>query len=253
MQIKFVGKTDVGRVRELNEDNYNAFASQDGKAYVFIVADGMGGANAGEVASKILVDHFTKKMKKVNFGKMTNDIIKNTLCNVISEANEKIHKKATGKKALSGMGTTVVAGVLINDKLIAANVGDSRAYISHKSKLETVTEDHTFVHELFRTGAITAAEEKSHPSKHILTRAVGVHATVETDTYIYDFPKDAVLLMCSDGLTNMIEEVSLQRLIRRHKNMEKLSERLVSIANENGGQDNITVIVARRQDEVVRE
>ena len=253
MLIEFVGKTDVGRLRNLNEDNYSAFASQDGKAYVFVVADGMGGANAGEVASKILTDHFTKKMKKINFGKMTIDSVKKTLTEVIRGANEKIYKKATSKKALSGMGTTVVAGVLFGEKLIAANVGDSRAYISHKSRLEIVTEDHTFVHDLFRSGAISATEEKNHPSKHILTRAVGVHSDVEVDTYICDFPKDAVLLLCSDGLTNMIEEAPMQRLIRRHKNMEKLSDRLVAVANEKGGQDNITVIVARRQEEVTRE
>ena len=215
--------------------------------------DGMGGANAGEVASKILTDHFTKKMKKINFGKMTIDSVKKTLTEVIRGANEKIYKKATSKKALSGMGTTVVAGVLFGEKLIAANVGDSRAYISHKSRLEIVTEDHTFVHDLFRSGAISATEEKNHPSKHILTRAVGVHSDVEVDTYICDFPKDAVLLLCSDGLTNMIEEPPMQRLIRRHKNMEKLSDRLVAVANEKGGQDNITVIVARRQEEVTRE
>ena len=253
MKIDYSGKSDVGRNRDLNEDSYNAFTAQDGKAYIFIVADGMGGANAGEVASRMAVELFTKKMKKLNYGKMTPVMIRSAMIEAVESANEKIYKKASGNKNLSGMGTTIVAAVLTNDKLIVANVGDSRAYVSSKNNIEAVTQDHSFVHDLFLHGAITASEEKNHPNKNILTRAVGVDEKIEVDAFIYDFPKDSVLLLCSDGLTNMIDDLPMQRIVRRNRNMDKLSARLVTVANEKGGKDNITVIVARRSEEVIRE
>ncbi|MBE7056738.1 MAG: Stp1/IreP family PP2C-type Ser/Thr phosphatase [Ruminococcaceae bacterium] len=247
----FSAKTDVGRVRPHNEDCFGSYVSEDGSVLFLVVADGMGGQNAGEVASKMLVDCFMNKTSFLNKKNLTPEQLQDFLTDTIKEANLNILKEAKDNSEQSGMGTTAVACILQEDKLIVANVGDSRAYVSSQSVLAKVTEDHSYVEDLVRKGAISQEQARNHPDKNIITRAVGCMDDVEVDTFVKDFDKNSVLLMCSDGLSNMIEDDYMQRIIRRNKNMDKLAERLIYVAKKNGGTDNITVIVARRSDEVI--
>ncbi len=246
----FSAKTDTGYIRPHNEDCLGSYVSRDGKTTFLIVADGMGGMNAGEVASRMQVELFIKKVSELDCSGWEDDRLAWIAGEAIQEANAAIYKKAMEDSDKYGMGTTAVVCILHGDKLITANVGDSRAYISTKSELIRVTRDHSYVEDLVRQGAISSRQAKEHPDRNIITRAVGCMKEIKVDIFINDFEKDSVLLMCSDGLNNMVEDDYLQSLIRRNKNMDKLADRLIAVAKKNGGVDNITVIVARRSNEV---
>ena len=246
-------RTDTGYMRPHNEDCFGSYVSKDGKTTFLIVADGMGGRNAGEVASRMQVELFLKKVAALDCGDWEVRQLSAFAENIIKEANGIIARESLRDPEKYGMGTTAVVCILHGDKLITANVGDSRAYISTKSELIRVTRDHSYVENLVRQGAISSEQAKAHPDRNIITRAVGCMEDIKVDTFFNDFGKDSVLLMCSDGLNNMVDDDYLQRLIRRNKNMDKLADRLVSVAKKNGGDDNITVIVARRSNEVNHE
>lgn len=249
----FSAKTDTGYLRPHNEDCLGSYVSRDGKTTFLIVADGMGGMNAGEVASRMQVELFINKVSALDCSGWDDSRLADLAREAIQEANAAIYRKALEDPDKYGMGTTAVVCILHGDKLITANVGDSRAYISTKSELIRVTRDHSYVEDLVRQGAISSGQAKKHPDRNIITRAVGCMEEIEVDIFVNDFGKDNVLLMCSDGLNNMVEDDYLQRLIRRNKNMDKLADRLISVAKKNGGVDNITVIVARRSNEVSHE
>lgn len=248
----FCAKTDTGNCRPHNEDCFGSYISKDGQTVFFVIADGMGGHNAGEVASGMLVDFFIKKVMESDRGVWTEASLEALAVTAIQDANSLIFQAARQDAGKYGMGTTAVACIFHKDKLITANVGDSRAYISTKSKLIRITRDHSFVEDLVRQGAIDLQEAKKHPDRNLITRAVGCTETVKVDVFVTDFEKDCVLLMCSDGLNSMVEDEAMQRVIRRNKNMEKLCDRLISMAMKNGGADNITVLVARRDNEVIQ-
>lgn len=247
----FCAKTDTGSCRPHNEDCFGSYISKDGQTLFFVIADGMGGHNAGEVASGMLVDFFVKRVMESDRGDWTEESLKNLAVTAIQDANAMILQTARLDAGKYGMGTTAVVCIFYGDKLITANVGDSRAYISTKSKLIRITQDHSFVEDLLRQGAIDSKEAKRHPDRNLITRAVGCTEDVQVDVFVTDFEKDCVLLMCSDGLNSMVDDDAMQRVIRRNKNMEKLCDRLVSMAMKNGGADNITVVVARRDSEVI--
>lgn len=249
----FSAKTDTGYMRAHNEDCLGSYVSKDGKTTFLIVADGMGGMNAGEVASKIQVELFLKKVSELDCSGWDDDRLAAVAENAIKEANAVIYQEALKDPDRYGMGTTAVICIVHEDKLITANVGDSRAYISTKSELIRVSRDHSYVEDLVQQGAISSIQARKHPDRNIITRAVGCMEHIEVDIFVNDFGKDSVLLMCSDGLNNMVEDDYLQRIIRRNKNMDKLADRLISVAKKNGGADNITVIVARRSNEVNHE
>ena len=247
-ELSFSAKTETGKVRPHNEDTFAVCESQDGVLF-FLVADGMGGHNAGEVASGKVRDTFTRKISKANTSEMTEEQIGALLVKTIEEADDKIFKDTLKHPERTGMGTTAVAGAIIDDRVIIANVGDSRAYISGKSRLTKISVDHSYVEELVQQGILTEEEARVNPRRNEITRAVGCLSEMDVDVFLADFPKDSVLLLCSDGLYSMVPDDRLQHLIRRYKDMSKLSERLVAEANSNGGADNITVIVARRTSE----
>ena len=249
----FSAKTDTGKVRPHNEDCVGSYVSQDGQTVFLIVADGMGGMNAGEVASKRQIDVFLQKVSEEDQKDWNEEKLAALAREAIWEANGTIYRESLLDPSKYGMGTTAVVCILHGDRLITANVGDSRAYISTKSELIRVTRDHSYVEELVRQGVITPEQAKVHPDRNIITRAVGSLPGVEVDVFFNDFGPDSVLLMCSDGLSNMVEEDYLQRVIRRNKDMDKLTDRLISAAKKNGGIDNITVIAARHGSEVPHE
>jgi len=228
----FVQLTDTGRERRSNEDN--AFS----RPPLFAVADGMGGARAGEVASGIVVETLEKGMPD-EVGP------EEGLAGLTREANQRIHQKATAEEERAGMGTTLTAAYVGDDEVAFAHVGDSRAYRLRDGKLEQLTNDHSLVGELVRRGKLTERQAEEHPQRSVITRALGPEAAVEVDSFSVDARPGDVFLLCSDGLTSMVEADTIADILREHDSMDEAARRLVDVANENGGRDNITVVLFR--------
>lgn len=238
--MKFFAKSDKGIVRKINQDSFGSYVAETGLGF-FIVADGMGGHNAGEVASRVAVEAFIEGAKgKTNIvtEKQAAEFIKT----VFQRANDIILYKAQADAEMSGMGTTAVAAVVVNEKIIIGNLGDSRAYYISEGKIEQITEDHSYVGLLLKSGTIKDEEARVHPRRNEITKAVGVPFYCEPDIFEIEYKKDSVLLLCTDGLDKMIEDKDIMKIISSSCEPEKLCTALVNAANEVGGTDNITVL-----------
>ena len=230
-----VWKTDTGRQRRDNEDN--AFA----RAPVFVVADGMGGAQAGEVASKIAIEAFEQ-------GLPDSGSPEQRLADRVREANRRIHERSQADHERAGMGTTLTAAYLDDAALAIAHVGDSRAYLFRNGSLERLTEDHSLVEELVRQQKLTPEQAAEHPQRSIITRALGPEETVEVDTWTYPVRAGDVLLLCSDGLTSMVAESRVAEILAAAGSLTDAADALIDAANGAGGRDNITVVLFRLED-----
>ncbi len=232
--------TSVGCIRSLNEDSF--FVSKpDSKGTVLaIVADGMGGHNAGEVASGKAVG-----ILQNDIFKETNMSAKDVLIKAVGDANQEIYEMSINKENLSGMGTTITACVAMENSVTAVQVGDSRLYLIRKDKISQITKDHSLVEMLVENGTITKEEAKNHPQKNIITRAVGTDKTVEADIYEFSVKKGDTVLLCSDGLVNMVDDEEILSVIKSAKTLDAAANTLVSQAEKAGGTDNITVILIR--------
>lgn len=232
--------TDVGLVRNTNEDMF--FQSSDKSFPLFIVADGMGGHNAGETASKMAVDiirqYFIDNKRSLDNEKKLISIIKNS----IKEANKKIYKTSKQSTSLSGMGTTITLAYILKGNIYIGHVGDSRAYIISNGHIYQITEDHSLVQELVKNGSITIEEGKTHPQRNMITRAAGTSEDIEVDIIIKSFNKSDILLICSDGLSNMVNDNEIIHTFNNESLIKKACEDLIKKAKDNGGKDNITVI-----------
>ncbi len=228
-------KSDTGRQRRDNEDS--AFA----RAPLFVVADGMGGAQAGEVASQLAVDTFAEELP-------AGPDVEERLAERVREANRRIHERARAEREHAGMGTTLTAAYLQDDELVIAHVGDSRAYLLRDGALRRLTRDHSLVHELVERGKLTEAEAAEHPQRSIITRALGPEATVDVDTWTYPARAGDVLLLCSDGLTSMVPEDEVAEILQGGGPLERSAAELIDAANAAGGRDNITVVLFRIED-----
>lgn len=226
--------SDLGRQRQGNEDNFFV------RAPVFVVADGMGGANAGEVASEMAVRSFDPELPDGNPAE--------ALVDVIEGANRRIHERSRSDERSAGMGTTVTAAYVSDEEVIVAHVGDSRAYLLRDGELVRLTKDHSLVGELVARGKLTEAQAESHPQRSVITRALGPEANVQVDVDIFEARPGDVFLLCSDGLTSMVHEPKLQPLFEDAGDLETLGRRLIDAANEAGGRDNITVILFRLEE-----
>lgn len=238
--LKVFSITDIGKKRKLNQDYVFASDTPLGNLpNIFIVADGMGGHNAGDYASKYTVETMKEEIER-SFEKNPVKI----MGKAIEIANDHIRKKAKEEEALNGMGTTVVAATCLGDKYLeVANVGDSRLYVVNDRKIEQITRDHSLVEEMVRMGGIDRASARSHPDKNIITRAIGARDTVEVDFFNVELEPGDIVLMCSDGLTNMLEDEAIHQILGAKGSVEEKAEELVKAANENGGRDNIAVII----------
>jgi serine/threonine protein phosphatase PrpC len=225
-------RTDVGRQRRDNEDSSYAHAP------VFVVADGMGGAQAGEVASQMVVESFVE-------GLPDDGTPEERLSVVVQRANREIHDRSHTEAESAGMGTTVTAAYLDEDSVALAHVGDSRAYLLRDGELSRLTEDHSLVEELLRGGKLTEEEALEHPQRSVITRALGIEPIVEIDTWTYPLRPGDVVLLCSDGLTSMISEQQVQDVLVEAPDLDAAADRLIDAANEAGGRDNITVVLFR--------
>lgn len=236
--------TDRGRVRENNQDCY--YYSKSLTLPLFIVADGMGGHKAGEVASRMAVDVIVKIFNedKINTSDDEDTII-DTIRRAIVEANNKIFQKSIEDLECNGMGTTITMAYLLNNKLIIGHIGDSRVYSINNNELKQITEDHSLVAELVKNGSISVEEAQIHPQKNIITRAVGTSNSIDIDIVIEEVKKDDIILLCTDGLTNMVNDLEIKSLILANEDMQRACDSLVKKANELGGQDNITVVAVK--------
>jgi len=228
-------RTDTGRQRRANEDAYFA------RPPVFVVADGMGGAQAGEVASRMAAEAFEA-------GSERDEPPEAYLRRVATEANRRIHEVAQKDSSRSGMGTTLTAAMLRGDEVSLAHVGDSRAYLLRDGELRRLTSDHSLVEELRRQGRLTEQQAEEHPQRSIITRALGPEPEVEVDTMTYRARPGDVVLLCSDGLTTMVPEDVISELISKKRDLRGAVRQLVREANERGGRDNITVLAFRLED-----
>ena len=242
--IETYGLSDVGCMRELNEDCFciHGFSEGEEKGYC-ILADGMGGHNAGEVASQNAVKTVSDEL--LDMPDSNTEAIPKRLIRAIDSANEKVYRMSVENPAHSGMGTTVVAAYIDNGTVYLANVGDSRAYIYGVDGFKQITVDHSVVEELVRCGSITREESRFHPQKNIITRAVGTEPTVTTDLFEYEYSKGDILILCSDGLTTMLTDKEISDIIDANEATEKTVRKLIEAAKANGGLDNVTVVCGR--------
>ncbi|HDZ86513.1 MAG TPA: Stp1/IreP family PP2C-type Ser/Thr phosphatase [Actinobacteria bacterium] len=234
--MKFASATHVGRVRQENEDYVIA------KNGVFIVADGMGGHSAGDVASKLA----SETAYKVISASTEEDKLK-VLQEAVKAANKKVIDKAQQIQVQKGMGTTITIAVIDGMKAYLAHIGDSRAYILRGSQLKQLSEDHSLVAEMVKEGKITNKEADEHPYRNVITRAVGSDLDVKTDVFSFELKKDDRLVLTSDGLTGMLKDAEIKKLVTDSK-LKDATNKLIEAANEKGGQDNISVVLVDIKD-----
>ena len=227
-----IAKTDTGRQRRENEDSALA------QAPVFVVADGMGGAQAGEVASRIAVEAFAQELP-------SSGTPEQRLVRRVQEANRRIFDVSRSERERAGMGTTLTAAYLDDSSLTIAHVGDSRAYLFRDGSLQRLTQDHSLVDELVRRGKLTEEQAAEHPQRSIITRALGPEPDVEVDTFTYPVRAGDVLMLCSDGLTSMVSEDRVEEILASSDSLKTAAQALIDEANAAGGRDNITVVLFR--------
>lgn len=237
--MKAFAKTDIGKAREINQDYY--YISTTGKLNLYILADGMGGYNGGEVASKLAIDS-VKKYIENNFEKEkeTKESILNLIKSAIEYANMIVYKKSKEVKELEGMGTTLDVCLIYNNKIFIGHVGDSRIYRIRQNVMRKLTKDHSYVQKLIEDGTITREEAMTHPKKNMLMKALGCTPYVEPDVRARNYIVGDILIMCSDGLTNMVKEEEIYKTVI--EDAVEAPKKLIEQANKLGGYDNITVI-----------
>jgi len=251
VRIEYSAKTDLGRKRNLNEDNYSILANQN----LFVVADGMGGHAAGEVASKIAVETMKEFITVANQDEeitwpfdINLDLPEeaNQLETAIKLANNRIYQTALEQQKLEGMGTTIVSLFYNNGIAYIGHVGDSRAYLIREHKIKPLTFDHSWVNVQVMLGEISKDEARNHPMKNIITRALGTKENVEVDLQTETIRHGDIIILCSDGLSGLMDDEMMKEVILENENnLDQASERLVQLANENGGDDNITLILVK--------
>ena len=238
--MKGFAKTDVGKAREMNQDYYY-IAKAENELQLYILADGMGGYNGGEIASKLAIES-AKNYIENNFNKIQHEkeFILKLIKDSMEYSNMVVYEKSKLQQELQGMGTTLDICFIYNNKVYIGHVGDSRVYRIRGNVIRKLTKDHSYVQQLVEDGKITREEANHHPKKNMLTKALGCTSYVEPDIRARNIEKQDIILMCSDGLTNMVEEEIIYKQVK--ENPQIAPENLVNLANEAGGYDNITVI-----------
>lgn len=242
-----VGKCVTGMRRKNNEDAIFISNNDRFLKNLYIVADGMGGHNAGEIASNGAIEAFHEYLEINNNQLFPDDDILDIIIGGVQYSNSVIYEKAISTDSLSGMGTTFLVAAIEKNKLYIAHVGDSRLYILRNGELKQMTKDHSFVMEMVKMGKMTIEEAAVHPSRNVITRALGTSSTVDIDTIIEDFDKNDIVLMCSDGLSTMLNSETMKEVLRSGDNLIEKVEKLIESANNSGGLDNISVILITQE------
>lgn len=234
------GKTDKGILRTANEDNIFVSNKSVGRLNnLYIVADGMGGHKAGNIASLYVIKYFLEYVNSENSG----DDILDILVSGVDYANNMVYEMSLSNYEYSGMGTTFLAASIVGSKVFIVHVGDCRLYIFRQGSLAQITTDHTFVMEMVREGEITIEEARTHPKRNVITRALGVDSKVYADGLFSSIEDNDIILMCSDGLTEMVSSEEILAVLLKDKSLEGKIDELIDIANAHGGKDNISVVL----------
>ena len=237
--MKLFGKTDIGLARENNQDAFSFGSFDDGNCWA-VVCDGMGGVSGGQIASAICVEKVSEAIKRSYRDNMTLSSAKNLLTTAINAANSAIFKQAQENIELKGMGTTVVAALVLGKLCVIAHIGDSRAYILN-DEIKAITKDHSFVQLLVDTGKITEEEARVHPDRNVITRAVGIEHVVDVEIDVIDINDSDKLLICTDGLNGYVSDADILKVVNEYG--DSSTEKLVETANNAGGRDNVTVVM----------
>lgn len=243
--MRVFAKSDIGKAREMNQDGY--YASQPSEEVgLYIVADGMGGYNGGEVASELAIKA-TKNYIETNFAETENtkEKLQELVKNAVEYANMIVYEKSKEVPELEGMGTTLEVALVSHNRVYIGHVGDSRIYRIRKHIIRKLTTDHSYVEKLVKDGKISREEAIHHPKKNMLTKALGCTSFVEPDVSVKGFLKEDILVLTSDGLTNMVKDEEIYNII--NSEIETATDRLIDLANKNGGLDNITVIIVQNR------
>ncbi|NCC66899.1 MAG: Stp1/IreP family PP2C-type Ser/Thr phosphatase [Clostridia bacterium] len=233
--------TDIGKVRSENQDCVR-FVSPSGSGYsILALCDGMGGAKAGSVASEIALNFFTAKVRENIKAMKKEDSLEQAVVLAAEHANEQVFNCAGTDERYEGMGTTLVAAVFKGGKCCVVNVGDSRAYLISKGEITQITSDHSFVEDMVRRGSITREQAKNHPRKNVITRALGIESTVKCDAFTPEVKKGDLLLLCSDGLSNTLEDHEILEIVQAKKSLGDICKELLDLTLTRGAPDNVTV------------
>ncbi len=238
------GSSNVGKVRKDNQDSYTFDIIDDNLGFA-VVCDGMGGPGGGKIASATAVKSLAKHLASVtcDFDEIK---IKETFNNAVASANSEIYSKALNDQSLTGMGTTLVSAVVINDTGYFINVGDSRAYLIRDDSIKRISHDHSAVQQLVDNGMLTESQARNHPNKNIITRALGVEQNVSFDFFKEKILPGDIILLCSDGITNYIDDLEIPfEAVKRKDNIETIPQKLIELANSRGGADNSTVVIMK--------
>jgi serine/threonine protein phosphatase PrpC len=242
--LKFAARSDRGLVRELNEDSYGIISGSSEIPFVFIVADGMGGHNCGEVASRMAVEYVKSTVERCGFSLVSSEDAEEAFKEIVKGANNAVLEASLEQPETAGMGTTLTMAAIFGKKVTVAHVGDSRLYLVRGGDMRQLTEDHSYISELVKNGTLTIEEAKIHPKKNIITRAIGTSPALDVDTLSLDYEEGDIFVLCTDGLTNMLEEHEILDVAVNNEPGDAC-EKLVDFAKSRGGEDNITVIVIK--------
>lgn len=238
--------TDRGIVREHNEDSGGIFYNPSGQ-FLAVIADGMGGHLAGDVASRMAVQWIQQEWEKTNEFNTTQKVEK-WVTKHLQKANDKILKKANNNEKYQGMGTTVVLVIGLEESLVVAHIGDSRCYLHEGDTFKQVTEDHSLVNELIRSGQLSEEDATHYPRKNVVLKAVGTEKQILPDIQTISWREGDQLLLCSDGLSDKIQEEELAAHLEKDGSVQEIAKSLVELANERGGEDNISLIIIRHKE-----
>lgn len=241
-EMNVYGKTDRGLVRSNNQDTFRTEMDDNGCVYL-ILCDGMGGARAGNVASEKAAEVFLNELRSGCKPDADTDELAGVILEGIIRTNTEVFQLAESAPEYAGMGTTLVGGVAIESRVVLGNVGDSRAYLIDNGRIGQMTDDHSLVAEMVRSGRLTEEEARTYPGRNLITRAVGVEESVEPDLFEITVEDGQTLLLCSDGLSGMLPDEEIARIITEAASLEEACDTLIARACEAGGNDNITVVL----------
>lgn len=250
--MNFSCASHIGKVRKNNEDYCRGEIIQNDNldiVGIFAIADGMGGHNKGEVASKLAVENIIKFLKEnlIQSKRVRIDYVDDIIKQAYNSVNSIIYKKSISDLEFNGMGTTLTTAIIYKDNLYVANVGDSRCYLLQNNVIEKITIDHSVVEELLRANIITEEEAKNHPRRNHITRAIGTDDMVIVDIFKIDLKKDDRILLATDGLTGCVEDIDIKKVIKKDNHLDVLSEELINMANDASGKDNVSVILIKHK------
>jgi serine/threonine protein phosphatase PrpC len=249
--MKTAYKTDIGRIRSVNEDCAAVWSDMNGLTLA-LLADGMGGHKAGDVASHMTIDVVQRELKAIHH-EMSVKQWEEAIIRAIDLANAEVYNKSMQSPDFLGMGTTIVIGLLTNNRLSVAHIGDSRAYLIHKGQFTRITEDHSLVNELLKSGQISQEEAIAHPRRNVITRALGTEAKIEADISHTEWYPGDTLLLCTDGLSNLLAEDLMIDILNMDLSLEGKADLLIGRALEAGGDDNITVVLVSNEQPLISE